>query len=370
MSLFNENMKDILDSIDDNDTYCYIMGDYNINLLNYDTHIHTSDFVDLMCSSAYLPLINRPTRVTENTATLIDNIYTNHIQHNTNSCNRILFTDVSDRFPIFCVHDLFKQQKLKDIYILRRLFLERNRQSFYAALSEIEWDSLYCGNDAQRSFSMFHPTLINLYNKHFPKRRIKIKHYNHKPWLTGALRDCIRTKNKFYRISIKIKTAKYRIYRNKLKHILLRTERKFYADKIEENKSNMKKTWSVLKGVINRNNIQEKFKPSDNSIITDKCRISEKFSEFFINIGPQLARRIPDQSVEPRDYMGSRVTCSIFLEPVTHDEIVNIFCSLKNGSPGYDELTASLLKFSLPLIKHQLVYLCKLSIDQGIFLKR
>ena len=43
MSLFNEKMKDILDSIDDNDTYCYIMGDYNIKLLNYDTHIHTSD---------------------------------------------------------------------------------------------------------------------------------------------------------------------------------------------------------------------------------------------------------------------------------------------------------------------------------------
>ena len=47
------------------DTYCYIMGDHNINLLNYNTHIHTSDLVDLMYSSAYLPLINRPTRVTE-----------------------------------------------------------------------------------------------------------------------------------------------------------------------------------------------------------------------------------------------------------------------------------------------------------------
>ena len=65
-----------------------------------------------MYSSAYLPLINRTTRVTENTATFIDNIYTNHIQQNTNSCNGILFTDVSDHFPIFCVHDLFKQDKL------------------------------------------------------------------------------------------------------------------------------------------------------------------------------------------------------------------------------------------------------------------
>ena len=71
MSLFKQKMKDILDSIDDNHIYCYIMGDYNINVLNYDTHIHTSDFVDLMYSSAYLPLINRPIRITENTATLL-----------------------------------------------------------------------------------------------------------------------------------------------------------------------------------------------------------------------------------------------------------------------------------------------------------
>ena len=27
LSLFNEKMKDIMDSIDDNDTYCFIMGD-------------------------------------------------------------------------------------------------------------------------------------------------------------------------------------------------------------------------------------------------------------------------------------------------------------------------------------------------------
>ena len=47
MNLFNAKMKDILDLVDVEDTYCYIMGMYIINLLNYDTHIHTSDFLDL-----------------------------------------------------------------------------------------------------------------------------------------------------------------------------------------------------------------------------------------------------------------------------------------------------------------------------------
>ena len=53
----------------------YIMGDFNINLLNSEKHNLTSEFLQLMYSNSYLPLINKPTRVTATTATLIDNIF-------------------------------------------------------------------------------------------------------------------------------------------------------------------------------------------------------------------------------------------------------------------------------------------------------
>ena len=53
------------------------MGDYNINLLKVESHSLTADFNDLMYSYGLIPLITRPTRVTENSATLIDNIFTN-----------------------------------------------------------------------------------------------------------------------------------------------------------------------------------------------------------------------------------------------------------------------------------------------------
>ena len=57
----------------------YLMGDYNINLLNVELHGPTSDFNDIMYSNGLIPLITRPTRVIESTATLIDNIYTNRL---------------------------------------------------------------------------------------------------------------------------------------------------------------------------------------------------------------------------------------------------------------------------------------------------
>ena len=59
---------------------CYLLGDYNINILNYASHVHIVQFVDMMSSSGFLPLITRPTRVTATSSTLIDNIFTNYLE--------------------------------------------------------------------------------------------------------------------------------------------------------------------------------------------------------------------------------------------------------------------------------------------------
>ena len=51
------------------------MGDYNINLSNYGKHNETNEFVDMLHASLFISLINRPTRVQKESATLIDNIF-------------------------------------------------------------------------------------------------------------------------------------------------------------------------------------------------------------------------------------------------------------------------------------------------------
>ena len=70
----------------------YLMGDYNINLPNSSTHEHTGEFVDILYSNEFLPLISRPTRITSNSATLIDNIMTNCLDNLNSSINGILVT--------------------------------------------------------------------------------------------------------------------------------------------------------------------------------------------------------------------------------------------------------------------------------------
>ena len=58
----------------------------------------------------------------------------------------------------------------------------------------------------------------------------------------------------------------------------------------------MKKTWGILKGIINKNKtnkIRSQFELNDLSITSDELIISEKFKNFFINIGPTLGGKIP-----------------------------------------------------------------------------
>ena len=60
-------------------TEAYIMGDFNVDLLKLDTHGPMSDFMGEFMSGGFYPLISLPTRLTDTTATLIDNIWTNNV---------------------------------------------------------------------------------------------------------------------------------------------------------------------------------------------------------------------------------------------------------------------------------------------------
>ena len=83
----------------------FLAGDFNINLLDFQTNKKVQSFVNLMFGFSMIPTINKPTRVTKHTATAIDNIITNCII-NSDFKSAIVKTDLSDHFPIIFIHEL------------------------------------------------------------------------------------------------------------------------------------------------------------------------------------------------------------------------------------------------------------------------
>ena len=128
------------------------MGYYNINLLNYETHQHTKDFIDQLHANSFVSLINKPTRVKQQSATLIDNILTNSLSDMDHTLQGKTYSDISDRFPVIYIDYSFHAANV-DSAIVRRNMSQRNKQAFCRAVSEIDWGPLYISGNAQESFT-------------------------------------------------------------------------------------------------------------------------------------------------------------------------------------------------------------------------
>ena len=121
MSVFNDKILTVLDRIKIERKICYLSGDFNIDCLKSDEHRSTSEFLNLMYSHFFIPLITRPTRVASNSATLIDNIYTNNLRGIESTMSGLLTTDISDHYPIFHIYpDLIEKEK--ETYFLEKKF--------------------------------------------------------------------------------------------------------------------------------------------------------------------------------------------------------------------------------------------------------
>ena len=77
----------------------FLLGDFNINLLNYNDHQPTNDFLDSLASNSFIPYILHPTRITSHSKTLIDNIFSNFISPDIISGN--ITATISDHLPQF-----------------------------------------------------------------------------------------------------------------------------------------------------------------------------------------------------------------------------------------------------------------------------
>ena len=68
--IFIDSIQNIFSTINQSKIYDLILcGDFNIDLLNKDCNNSTS-FLNTMYSLSHLPIISKPTRITDNSATL------------------------------------------------------------------------------------------------------------------------------------------------------------------------------------------------------------------------------------------------------------------------------------------------------------
>ena len=58
----------------------FLLGDFIINLLNYNDNQPSNEFLDHLASHPFIPYFLQPTKLTSDSKTLIDNIFFNIVK--------------------------------------------------------------------------------------------------------------------------------------------------------------------------------------------------------------------------------------------------------------------------------------------------
>ena len=98
---FQEQLRKILRKFIYSNQAFILMGDYNIDSSKQNTNKKVTDYLNELYSAGCCSLINKPTRITDTSATTLDHIYSNSLHKI--SVSGVLISDISDHLPTFCV---------------------------------------------------------------------------------------------------------------------------------------------------------------------------------------------------------------------------------------------------------------------------
>ncbi len=374
---FIDHLSTTIDKINKEHKPAFICGDFNIDLLKIQSHKPTNDFINMFYTGSFYPLIDKPTRVTTKSCTLIDNIFTNILDHKITP--GVLYNDITDHFPIYQIlnPDINKvnNDKIKNnIYYYKRKLNTNNISALGVELSQTNWNDVLQSNSANESYNCFITKFTDLYNKHLPLVKTKInKRKEAKPWITTGIIKSIKTRNKLYKQFLKhpneTNKNKYVNHRNKLTHIIRISCKQYYLNKFNSYKNDIKNTWNIINNVLGKNKkdpLPTHF--NDNNIkISNPRTIAVKFNSFFAEIGPTLASKI-HTTVNFSDFLSAPFQQSIFFNPTSGKEILDIIATFKNGkSSGFDDISPTVVKQIGPFISEPLTHIFNLSLSTGVF---
>ena len=151
---FNSNyLNKLLENISKEQKSIFLLGDFNVNLLNYNEHNPTNEFLDSLASNSFIPLILQPTRITSHSNTLIDNIFSNIIDPDIISGN--LTATISYHLPhSTIIPNMFGNTTSIKSNIYERDWNKFDQENLILDYSSIDWEDFLKIDDLNVDNSM------------------------------------------------------------------------------------------------------------------------------------------------------------------------------------------------------------------------
>ena len=150
----------------------------------------------------------------------------------------------------------------------------------------------------------------------------------------------------------------YKTYKNLFERIKKNAKKNYYRDKIKLFENDIRNTWKIMKEIIGKQKCNNKTLPKhlivDKIEIHDAKSIEEKFNEFFVNIGPNLANKTLQCDLTFQSYLPT-VNTTLKETVLSKNEFKEAFKTLKrNKASGHDDLDVNIITSVYEFIKKPL----------------
>ncbi|KAK3103380.1 hypothetical protein FSP39_018833 [Pinctada imbricata] len=350
-------------SCDDNEII--LMGDFNIDL-NKDPPSYWTSALETFNLSQ---VINTNTRVTANSNTLIDHIYTNR-PDNIQEVN-VPYITMSDHFPICITRRLPKiNKKSTHLEITYRDFKNFDEFLFLQDLANAPFQHIEQFSDVNNAMNLFFHIFLDVFNKHASLKTKRVKTQTKPTWLTPEINEARHKRDYFHK---KLDFDNYKIWRNKVTTLIIKAKENYFSKAINENK-NTGDIWRNMKQIIPKGSHSIPNKLCDGETEGEtKEEMAKIFNQFYANISKQIVTEniSPVSTLELlKNFTKSKLTtANIFeIQPILEEEVHRMLKKLQiNKSAGIDNVGPRILKLSADIIAKPITHLLNLSISTSKF---
>ena len=338
--------------------HCDVMflGDFNIDMIK-----PQPTWNSITASLGLTQLMKQPSRVTANTATLLDHIYSTNPSSITETSQPDL--SISDHNVISCISHVCcpKSGPKRHTEILFRSFKSFNKNMFLADLSVAPFHLVYNYTDPNDALSVWYNIFLPIIDKHAPLRRKRVKHPKLPPWLEKdiviamAERDKLKQEKQF---------EEYKKLKNRIKNMITKAKERYF-EKLIEHQKDTSTLWRALNTFTKGSTV------SSNNI--PNTLTAEMFNDYFISVSQNLKS---DPNMDPHDNdllkdfcqraLGNKDPFVIpFISVYKVGKLINSMDNKKSTGP--DGINNQLLKVSVPYIVESLTYIFNQCIAKNIF---
>ena len=317
-----------LTSLNPNNSSCIICGDFNYDLFKISQDHKSANFYEHSSSISFIPTIHKPTRITNQTFSLIDNIFVNNL----NNFHSGLFSyDVSDHVPIFLVY----KSILTENVILPVTYQIRNMSSshlsnLYETFDAIDFGYLE-GLDCDDAVKQLHLKILTSYNNCCPiKNKTKSHKDTIKPWINPSIKALIKKRQNLFMLQRqnKISTVAYNRFRNLVTSKIRTAKKTYFQNLFNDIKKDTKKTWSIINEIIrpncNKNASEIKSIIHNDSLIIQPNTIASIFNSYFPFVGKIISDAFSNGNHFQNFAIQNSPVNSFFFSYVNNEDVRNI----------------------------------------------